>query len=57
MRKDHVPLLVAALMLAALPFALDLCGLPLRTAIDVVVFAIACFVGALLIIGNFLVGG
>jgi len=31
-----------ALALAFLPFVLDLVGLPLRTAIDVVVFAVAC---------------
>ena len=35
-------LIVAALALVSLPFALDLAGLPLRTSIDVVVFAIAC---------------
>jgi branched-chain amino acid transport system ATP-binding protein len=42
MRSDHVPLIVAALALALLPFVLDVVGLPLRTAIDVVVFAVAC---------------
>src|SRR5260370_3756532 len=42
MRSDHVPLVVAALALALLPFVLDAVGLPLRTAIDVVVFAVAC---------------
>ena len=42
MREEHTPLLVAVLALALLPFALDLAGLPLRSAIDVVVFAIAC---------------
>jgi branched-chain amino acid transport system ATP-binding protein/branched-chain amino acid transport system permease protein len=42
MREEHTPLLAAALALALLPFALDLAGLPLRSAIDVVVFAIAC---------------
>jgi hypothetical protein len=42
MRRDHVPLIVATLALAVLPFVLDLVGLPLRTAIDVVVFAVAC---------------
>src|SRR5262244_932431 len=42
MRDEHAPLVVAALALAVLPFALDLVGLPLRTSIDVVVFAIAC---------------
>jgi branched-chain amino acid transport system ATP-binding protein len=39
---NRVPLIIAALGLALLPFALDLVGLPLRSAIDVVVFAIAC---------------
>src|SRR5213083_1127340 len=42
MRDEHVPLAAAALALVLLPFALDLAGLPLRSAIDVVVFAIAC---------------
>ncbi|WP_046868682.1 branched-chain amino acid ABC transporter ATP-binding protein/permease [Microvirga massiliensis] len=42
MRKTYWPLLIAALSLAILPFALDLAGLPLRSSIDVVVFAIAC---------------
>src|SRR3712207_5369890 len=42
MRQDRAPLLIAAVGLAVLPFALDRVGLPLRSAIDVVVFAIAC---------------
>ena len=42
MRDEHAPLLFAALALALLPFALDLVGLPLRSAVDVVAFAIAC---------------
>jgi branched-chain amino acid transport system ATP-binding protein len=42
MRDEHAPLLIAALALALLPFALDLVGLPLRSAVDVIVFAIAC---------------
>src|ERR671913_1421188 len=42
MRRDHAPLLIAAVALATLPFVLDRIGLPLRTSIDVVVFAIAC---------------
>src|SRR5262244_4245149 len=42
MRDEHAPLVIAALALAVLPFALDLVGLPLRTSIDVVAFAIAC---------------
>jgi branched-chain amino acid transport system ATP-binding protein len=42
MRDEHATLLTAALALALLPFALDLVGLPLRSAVDVIVFAIAC---------------
>src|SRR5215213_3275228 len=42
MRRDHAPLLIAAIALAVLPFVLDRIGLPLRTSIDVVLFAIAC---------------
>src|SRR3954462_14717483 len=42
MRRDHAPLLIAAVALAVLPFVLDRIGLPLRPSIDVVVFAIAC---------------
>ena len=42
MRRDHAPLLIAAVALAVLPFVLDRVGLPLRSSIDVVVFAIAC---------------
>ena len=42
LREDHAPLLIAALSLVVLPFALDRVGLPLRSAVDVVVFAIAC---------------
>src|SRR5438874_4442238 len=42
MRDEHVPLAAAALALVLLPFALDLAGLPLRSAVDVIVFAIAC---------------
>jgi branched-chain amino acid transport system ATP-binding protein len=42
MRRDHAPLLIAAVALATLPFVLDRIGLPLRTSIDVVLFAIAC---------------
>src|SRR6476469_7686928 len=41
-RKDQAPLIAAALALVALPFALDLAGLPLRSAIDVVAFAVGC---------------
>ena len=42
MRTDLGPLLVAAVALLVLPFALDWVGLPLRSSVDVVVFAIAC---------------
>ncbi|HEX2136919.1 MAG TPA: branched-chain amino acid ABC transporter ATP-binding protein/permease [Microvirga sp.] len=42
MRNDSWPLLVTAAALALLPFVLDQVGLPLRSSIDVVVFAIAC---------------
>src|SRR3990170_14800 len=42
MRSDLRPLAVAAISLLVLPFALDAVGLPLRSSIDVVVFAIAC---------------
>jgi ABC-type branched-subunit amino acid transport system permease subunit len=42
MNRERAPLLVAAVGLAALPFVLDAIGLPLRTSVDVVVFAIAC---------------
>ena len=42
MRRDHAPLLIAAVALAVLPFVLDRIGLPLRTSIDVVLFAISC---------------
>jgi branched-chain amino acid transport system ATP-binding protein/branched-chain amino acid transport system permease protein len=42
MRKDHVPLVIAAVALIVLPFGLDIVGLPLRSSIDVVALAIAC---------------
>ena len=42
MRTSYLSLVVAALALVILPFALDFAGLPLRSSIDVVVFAIAC---------------
>src|SRR5918993_988333 len=42
MRRDHAPLLIAAGSLAILPFVLDFVGLPLRSSIDVVLFAVAC---------------
>jgi branched-chain amino acid transport system ATP-binding protein/branched-chain amino acid transport system permease protein len=40
--RDTLPLAVAALTLALLPFILDVVGLPLRSAVDVVVYAVAC---------------
>src|ERR1700687_1712628 len=51
MRADHVPLFISILALAVLPFALDLVGLPLRSSIDVVVFAIACM-GLNILVGH-----
>src|SRR3954451_15154822 len=42
MRREHAPLLIAAVAHAILPFVLDRVGLPLRSAIDVVGFAIDC---------------
>ncbi len=41
-RREGWPLLIAAAAAAILPFALDAVGLPLRSSIDVMVFAIAC---------------
>jgi len=40
--RDRWPPFIAAAALGILPFALDAVGLPLRSSIDVVVFAIAC---------------
>ena len=51
MRKSYLPLLVAAVALVILPYALDFAGLPLRSSIDVVVFAIACM-GLNILVGN-----
>jgi ABC-type branched-subunit amino acid transport system ATPase component/ABC-type branched-subunit amino acid transport system permease subunit len=51
MRESHVSLIVAALSLIILPFALDFAGLPLRSSIDVVVFAIACM-GLNILVGH-----
>ena len=51
MLSNRPPLIVAALSLVALPFALDFVGLPLRSAIDVVAFAIACM-GLNILVGN-----
>jgi branched-chain amino acid transport system ATP-binding protein/branched-chain amino acid transport system permease protein len=49
--NSRAPLIIAALSLVALPFALDFVGLPLRSAIDVVAFAIACM-GLNILVGN-----
>ena len=51
MRKNYLPLIVAAVALLILPFALDFAGLPLRSSVDVVVFAIACM-GLNILVGN-----
>src|SRR5262245_30954503 len=51
MRREQAPLVVAALSLVVLPFVLDLVGLPLRSAVDVVVFAIACM-GLNILVGH-----
>ena len=48
---ESVSLIVAALALVVLPFALDFAGLPLRSSIDVVVFAIACM-GLNILVGH-----
>jgi branched-chain amino acid transport system ATP-binding protein len=50
-QNSRVSLIVAALSLVLLPFALDFVGLPLRSAIDVVAFAIACM-GLNILVGN-----
>lgn len=42
MLPDRHTLPIAAVALAILPFGLDLAGLPLRSSIDVVIFAVAC---------------
>lgn len=51
MRKEIWPLVVAAAALVVLPFGLDFAGLPLRTSIDVVVFAIAAM-GLNILVGH-----
>ena len=51
MRKGYWSVLIAAVALLLLPFVLDRIGLPLRTAIDVVVFAIACM-GLNILVGH-----
>jgi ABC-type branched-subunit amino acid transport system permease subunit len=49
--NSRAPLIIVALSLVALPFALDLVGLPLRSSIDVVAFAVACM-GLNILVGN-----
>ncbi len=49
--RTRAPLLVAALALVVLPFALDFVGLPLRSSIDVVVMAVAAM-GLNLLVGH-----
>ena len=51
MLNSRAPLVIVALSLVALPFALDFAGLPLRSAIDVVAFAVACM-GLNILVGN-----
>ena len=51
MRLSAASLIIAAAALAILPFALDFAGLPFRTAIDIVAFAIACM-GLNILVGN-----
>jgi ABC-type branched-subunit amino acid transport system ATPase component/ABC-type branched-subunit amino acid transport system permease subunit len=50
-QRDRLPLFIAALSLVVLPFALDSVGLPLRSSIDVVVFAIAAM-GLNILVGH-----
>ena len=51
MQNNRASLIIVALSLLALPFALDFVGLPLRSAVDVVAFAIACM-GLNILVGN-----
>jgi branched-chain amino acid transport system ATP-binding protein len=51
MMRDMRSLAVAAIGLLVLPFALDLLGLPLKTATDVVIFAIAAM-GLNILVGS-----
>ncbi|HEY6382526.1 MAG TPA: branched-chain amino acid ABC transporter permease, partial [Pseudolabrys sp.] len=51
MLNSRASLVVVALSLVLLPFVLDFVGLPLRSAIDVVAFAIACM-GLNILVGN-----
>jgi branched-chain amino acid transport system ATP-binding protein/branched-chain amino acid transport system permease protein len=49
--NSRASLVIVALSLVLLPFVLDFVGLPLRSAIDVVAFAIAC-TGLNILVGN-----
>jgi len=49
--NSRASLVIVALSLVLLPFVLDFVGLPLRSAIDVVAFAIACM-GLNILVGN-----
>jgi ABC-type branched-subunit amino acid transport system permease subunit len=49
--NGRAPLIIVVLSLVALPFVLDLVGLPLRSSIDVVAFAVACM-GLNILVGN-----
>ena len=51
MQNSRASLVIAAISLIALPFALDFVGLPLRSAVDIVAFAIACM-GLNILVGN-----
>ena len=51
MLNSRASLVIVALSLVLLPFVLDFVGLPLRSAIDVVAFAIACM-GLNILVGN-----
>ena len=51
MLNSRAPLIIVALSLVSLPFALDFVGLPLRSSIDVVAFAVACM-GLNILVGN-----
>ena len=51
MQNSYASLIVAALSLVILPFAFDFVGLPLRSAVDVVAFAVACM-GLNILVGN-----
>src|SRR5215510_1954056 len=51
MLNSYASLIVAALSLVIPPFAFDFVGLPLRSAVDVVAFAVACM-GLNILVGN-----